>query len=194
MKTRCHNCGATSSLDLLVSTNSAGRAFVAAFNVPPAIAPLMLKYLGLFRPVNRELAFGRATTLISEITPFINNGKLTFDRQTTDAPLAAWSWGINQVLVARDTGKLTVPMSNHNYLYRIVQGYDHRKHATEGDSTVQAWSGETSTGATIQLNGLRKPVFAGKSQRETWEIVQQAHRPGETQDETYERIKGDYGG
>ena len=42
MKTRCHNCGTTASLDLLVSTNAAGRAFAEAFNVPAPLAPLML--------------------------------------------------------------------------------------------------------------------------------------------------------
>ena len=40
MKTRCHNCGASASLDMLVSTNAAGRAFAAAFNVPAPLAPL----------------------------------------------------------------------------------------------------------------------------------------------------------
>jgi len=192
MKTRCHNCGATASLDVLVSTNAAGRAFAAAFNVPAPLAPMMLKYLGLFRPANRELAFARATTLLSELTPFINAGKLTFDRQTTEAPVAAWSWAINQVLAARDTGTLKVPMTNHNYLYRIVQGYDHRKHSTEGDEAAKAWSGSVTSNATIMLNGLRKPVFAGKNQQETYDIVMQDQMPGETADEAYERIKEKY--
>lgn len=192
MKVRCHNCGATASLDLLVSTNAAGRAFAAAFNTPEPLAALMLKYLGLFRPIERELTFGRATTLLSEINPFINKGKLTFDRQTTDAPIAAWSWGINQVLAARDSGSLKIPMTNHNYLYRIVQSYDHRKHSTEGDDAAHAWSGTTSSGATVMLNGLRKPVFNGKSQKETYDIVKAAYKPGDSMDETYERIKGEY--
>lgn len=193
MKTRCHNCGATASLDLLVSTSAAGQAFAEAFNVPTPIAPLMLKYLGLFRPVNRELAFGRATTLLKEINPFINKGKLTFDRQTTDAPIAAWAWAINQVLVARDNGTLKPPLSNHNYLYRIVQGYDHRKHSTEGDAAAQAFGGMShNTGATVMLNGLPKPVFAGKSQKETYDIVKAAYKPGDSMDETYERIKEQY--
>ena len=193
MKTRCHNCGATASLDLLVSTSAAGQAFAEAFNVPAPLAPLMLKYLGMFRPLERELAFGRATTLLKEINPFINKGKLTYNRLTTEAPIAAWAWGINQALTARDKGTLKLPLGNHNYLFSIVQGYDHRKHSTEGDAAAKAYSSASvDTGATIQLNGLRKPVFIGKSQKETWDIVQQAHKPGETQDETYERIKEGY--
>lgn len=192
MKTRCHNCGATASLDMLVSTNAAGRAFAAAFNVPAPLAPLMLKYLGLFRPPERELSFGRATTLLAEITPFITAGKLTFDRQTTAAPIGAWAWAINQVLAARDAGTLKMPMTTHNYLYRIVQGYDHRKHSVEGDEAAKAWSGNTTSGATVMLNGLRKPVLMGKTQQETWDIVMQAQMPGETADEAYERIKEKY--
>ena len=192
MKTRCHNCGASASLDMLVSTNAAGRAFAAAFNVPAPLAPLMLKYLGLFRPPERELAFGRATTLLAEITPFITAGKLTFDRQTTEAPVGAWAWAINQVLAARDAGTLKTPMTTHNYLYRIVQGYDHRKHSVEGDEAAKAWSGSTTSNATVMLNGLRKPVFGNMSQRETFDAVMKAQRPGETADEAYERIKEGY--
>lgn len=197
MKVRCHNCGAVASLDALVSTNAAGRAFAAALSVPAPLAPVMLKYLGLFRPANRELSFGRATTLLGEIVPMINGGKLTFDRQTTDAPLNAWAWGIEQVLQARDVGKLSTPLINHNYLYRIVQSYDHRKH--DGGDVMRAWGGASAQcasmgamGATVMLNGLKKPVFVGKTEQETFDIVMQAQEPGESADETYERIKEKY--
>lgn len=194
MKVRCYNCGAVASLDALVSTNAAGRAFAAALSVPAPLAPVILKYLGLFRPTNRELSFGRATTLLGEIVPMINGGKLTFDRQTTDAPLAAWAWGIEQVLVARDVGKLSTPLTNHNYLYRIVQSYDHRKHG--GGDVMSAWGGASApmgaVRATIMLNGLKKPVFLGKTKQETFDIVMQAQEPGESADETYERIKDKY--
>lgn len=193
MKTRCHNCGATASLDLLVSTNAAGQAFAEAFNAPAPLAPLMLKYLGMFRPLERELGFGRATTLLKEINPFINKGKLTYNRISTDAPLAAWAWGINQVMTARDKGTLKLPLGNHNYLFSIVQGYDHRKHSTEGDIAAQSYAGASGdTGATVMLNGLRKAVFSGKSQKETYDIVKAAYKPGDSMDETYERIKDQY--
>ncbi len=43
MKVRCHNCGAVASLDLLVSTNQAGQAFVSALDAPPELKPLILK-------------------------------------------------------------------------------------------------------------------------------------------------------
>lgn len=191
MKTRCHNCGAVASLDLLVSTHAAGRAFAAALEIPPELKPLMLKYLGLFRPLTRELSFARATTLLTDIIPHIQTGKLTFDRVTTDAPLNAWAWGIEQVLQSRDAGSLKLPLNNHHYLYRIVQGYDACKH--QGKNVLHAYGGHQINHAqTVLLNGLPKPVFADKSQRETWDIVMQAQQPGESADETYERIKIDY--
>lgn len=189
MKVRCHNCGAIASLDLLLSTSQASQAFVAALDVPPQLKPLVLKYLGLFRPNNRELSFARAATLLSQLTPPMQAGKLTFDRQTTDAPLGAWAWGISQVLAARDTGNLSLPLTKHNYLYRIVQSYDPRKHSNDPIETfTQPKSHPTQT---ILLNGLKKPVFAGKSPQETYDMVMQAMAAGESADETYERIKGD---
>lgn len=195
MKTRCHNCGATASLDMLVSTNAAGQAFAAAFDVPSELKPLMIKYLGLFRPADKALAFGRAATLLNQITPYINDGKLTFNKITTDAPLGAWAWGIEQVLIARDAGTLTLPLSTHNYLYKVVQGYDYRKHG-DGTGTMKAWGGSTgsvNTSLMVMLNGVKKPVLAGKTQQETVDIVRQEQiGSGESMDETYERIKGDY--
>ncbi len=190
MRTRCPNCGAIASLDLLVSNTQAGQAFAAALEVPPQLKGLMLKYLGLFRPKTRELDFGRATTLLKDITPRINKGELSYNRVTTPAPIEAWQWGITEMLARRDKGGLKLPMSNHNYLYSIVQDYDPRIHGGEPIETfgslVQAQE------QTIMLNGIRKPVFANKTQQETFDIVMQAQDAGESADETYERIATQY--
>lgn len=189
MKTRCPNCGAVASLDLLVSNTQAGQAFAAALDVPPQLKGLMLKYLGLFRSQHRELDFGRATTLLKDITPRINEGKLTYKHITTPAPIEAWAWGITRTLQARDEGSLTLPLTKHNYLYSVVQGYDPRKHASE---PIQTFSSLTQQTTTVMLNGVKKPVFAGKTARETYDITMQQMDAGESADETYDRIAHQY--
>lgn len=185
MKIKCPNCGATTSLDALLSTNAANAAFLAALDVPPALKTELIRYIGLFRSPNRELTFKRAAKLLNELTPAVNAGKLTFNRQTTAAPLVAWQWAIEQVFKSYDAGKLTTPLTNHNYLYTIVQGYDARKHSPE-DTPTTAQTG----GKTVMLNGVPCAVLAGMSKRETYQYVLNNQSAGETLDETYNRLTG----
>lgn len=186
MKIKCPNCGAVASLDLLLGANETNQAVLAALDVPPELKTLLIKYIGLFRSQQRELTAKRWANLLNQLTPAINQGKLTFDRKTTAAPLQAWQWAIEQVFKSYDAGKLTTPLTNHNYLYTIVQSYDARKHSPE-DAHTTADTG----GKTVMLNGVPCPVLAGMSKRETYQYVLNNQSAGETLDETYNRlIKG----
>lgn len=187
MKTKCPNCGATHSLDSLIMANKGGEAFLQAFDVPPELKTPIIQYLGLFRSVGRDLSFDRVAKLLAELNPIIHAGKVTFDRQTFDAPVAAWTWAIEQAIKARDEGRLTLPLKNHNWLFAVMRQFDPRKDAP-GKTTNAA----PAYGATVMFNGVRKPLLNGKDAQETWDIVNQARNPGESLDETYERIEGDY--
>mgnify|MGYP000433309792 CR=1 FL=1 len=162
MKTKCPNCGATHSLDSLLMANKGGEAFLQAFDVPPELKTPLIQYLGLFRSAGRDLSFDRVAKLLAELNPVIKAGKVTFDRQTFDTPIPAWSWAIEQAIKARK------------------------------DAPAKTTNANPAYGETIMLNGLRKPLFNGKTAQETWDIVNQAHEGMESLDETYERIKHQY--
>ena len=187
MKTKCPNCGATHSLDSLIMANKGGEAFLQAFDVPHELKVPMIQYLGLFRSHGRDLSFDRVAKLLAELNPIIHAGKVTFDRQTFDAPVAAWTWAIEQAIKARDEGRLTLPLKNHNWLFAVMRQFDPRKDAP-GKTTNAA----PAYGATVMFNGVRKPLLNGKDAQETWDIVNQARNPGESLDETYERIFEEY--
>ncbi len=49
--------------------------------------------------------------------------RLEFDGKLFDAPIPAWIYAINEMLKQREAGKLKLPLSSHNYLFRIVSAY-----------------------------------------------------------------------
>ena len=187
MKTKCPNCGATHSLDSLVMANKGGDAFLQAFDEPPELKTPIIQYLGLFRSVGRDLSFDRVAKLLAELNPVVKAGKVTFDRHTFDTPIPAWVWAIEQAIKARDEGRLSLPLKNHNWLYAVMRQFDPRK-----DVPAKTTNASAAHGETVAFNGVKKPVFAGRTQQETWDIVNQARDPGESLDETYERIKSNY--
>ncbi len=185
MELKCLNCGCTHSLDSLVMANKGGKAFLQAFDVPPELKTPIIQYLGLFRSQGRSLNFDRVAKLLAEINPIIRAKKVTFDKHTFDAPVTAWAWGIEQMIKQCDEGKLSLPLRNHNYLFSVMSRFDSKKDVNPNQN-------QGVLGDFIKLNGLKKPVFNGKTQQETFDIVMQARDVGESPDETYERIKNQF--
>ena len=40
-----------------------------------------------------------------------------------DAPPAAWLWALQEVIASRDSGKLTLSLKSHGYLYEVISNY-----------------------------------------------------------------------
>lgn len=110
MKTRCPNCGATLSLDALIAHDDARAALRLLVQLGGDLATLTVRYLGLFRPTQTELTFARVAKLLGEILPDIQAQRIERKGAVYDAPPAAWLWAMQEVLVTRDSGKLTLPL------------------------------------------------------------------------------------
>lgn len=116
MKTRCPCCGATASLEVLITHDEARSLMVALAGISDELAKAALRYLGLFRPGERDLSWARAAKLLGELVPLIQAGEITRKRQIYPAPREAWIWAFNRVIEARDSGKLTPPLTSHGFL------------------------------------------------------------------------------
>lgn len=121
MKVKCSACGAVHSLDALVANQAARDALNAALLVNGELGKALIGYLGLFRPLKSSLTFERVATLLNELTPMIQAGKINRDGREFDAPVEAWIYAIHQMLASRQTLKL--PMKSHGYLLEIIAGY-----------------------------------------------------------------------
>lgn len=185
MKTKCPNCGYQSDIDGLIRVMSGGEAFLQAFDVPCELKAPLIKYLGLFRnPTGHDLTWDKLTKIMADLVPSIKAKKVTFDKRTYDAPPQAFIWGIEQVMKQFNEGKLKLPLKNHHYLFAVLESFDIRKDVNPNQSPT--------LGEFVAFNGVKKPLLNGKTGRETWDIVNQSREPGESLDETYERIKGEY--
>ena len=116
MKTRCPCCGASASLEVLITHDEARSLMVSLAGISDELAKAALRYLGLFRPGERDLSWARAAKLLGELVPLIQAGEITRKRQSYPAPREAWIWAFNRVIEARDSGKLTPPLTSHGFL------------------------------------------------------------------------------
>ena len=83
----------------------------------------LVQYLGLFRPSKSSLSQARMYSLMSELIPDIRAGEIHRNGQVHPAPVAAWTYAFNEVLTARDSGRLKTPLKSHGYLYEILAGW-----------------------------------------------------------------------
>lgn len=123
MKTRCPSCGTTVSLDALIGHDAAREALVEVFKLSGALGSIMIKYLALFRPANRDLSMNRVAKLVGEIVPDIQVQRIERNRQVYEAPVDAWIWAMDQAVQARDNGRLTLPLKGHGFLYEVITTY-----------------------------------------------------------------------
>lgn len=123
MKTRCPNCGAVLSLDALMAHEAAREALTLVFALSGALGAAVTRYIGLFRPAQRELSMDRVAKLLRELVPDIQRGEIARGGSTHPAPPEAWIWAMSQALAARDAGRLTLPLSSHGWLYEVIAGY-----------------------------------------------------------------------
>lgn len=123
MKTRCPNCGATVSLDALMTHEAAREALALVFTLSGPLGSAVTRYLGLFRPASRELSMDRVAKLLREIVPDIQRGEIERNGAKCPAPVEAWIWAIAQALAARETGRLKTPLTSHGWLYEVIAGW-----------------------------------------------------------------------
>ena len=123
MKTRCPCCGSENSLDALIAHEQARQSMWTLANIGGPMTQGLVQYLGLFRPSKSSLSQARMYSLMSELIPDIRAGEIRRNGQVHPAPVAAWTYAFNEVLTARDSGRLKTPLKSHGYLYEIIAGW-----------------------------------------------------------------------
>jgi hypothetical protein len=123
MKTRCPNCGAVMSLDALMTHDAAREALALVFALSGPLGSAVTRYIGLFRPAQRELSLDRVAKLLREIVPDMQAQRIERGGQVYPAPPEAWVWAIGQALEARDTGRLKLPLTGHGWLYEVISNW-----------------------------------------------------------------------
>jgi hypothetical protein len=118
----CYACGAELPLEALFGHEQDRTAFgrLAMLSIP--VGGRVVAYVGLFAPVKNRMTIARKAKLIEELLPDLQRQAITRAGRDWEAPHAAWSLAIENVLTMRDNGKLTLPLTSHGYLYAVLQG------------------------------------------------------------------------
>ena len=120
MRTRCPCCGTTASLDVLVAHEDARAALGAVFQISQPLGTALVRYLSLFRPATRELTMARVATLVTELLPNLRSNSIPRKGRDWQVTPADWCAAIDQMMQARDTAKLTLPLNGHGYLLEVL--------------------------------------------------------------------------
>lgn len=151
MKVKCPACGASMSLDVLVGHDEARAALVELSGISDELVRGCLKYLGLFRPAEKDLTFARVAKLLGELRPLMQAGEISRNRQSYPAPREAWLWAFEQVLAARDAGRLNrLPLTTHGFLYETLTFWSPEKAAMAPVPFVPTDDGRVKTNSKLR--------------------------------------------
>ncbi len=149
MKAACPACGAAFSLDTLLGNEGAREAVMAALAIPAPLGKLLVQYLALFRPAQRQLSFDRVASLLSELLPMISAASIERSGRTWSAPQDYWRMALEEMLAKRD--KLTLPLKSHGYLLTIIEGYSNKAEAKQEASIEAQRGGHTQVGGSVLM-------------------------------------------
>lgn len=136
MKLVCPSCGFFASPEAFLGEAEAQRALLLAFKLPTPLAGPMHQYLRLFRPAQRALTARRIETLLAELLPMIEAGRVERRGRLWPAPLEAWRTALDEMVTKRD--RLTLPLKSHGYLLEILAGYADKAEGTAENKREQA--------------------------------------------------------
>ena len=128
MKTRCPCCGASFSLEVLISHEASREALKNVFLLSGELGAETIRYLALFRSSERDISMDRLARLLSQLIPDMRSCTIARRGQVFDAPPAAWVWAMRQALAAREAGRLKTPLTSHGWLYEAIAGWRGEDH------------------------------------------------------------------
>lgn len=125
----CPVCGSEFDIAVVFAAEADQQALarMAAVSIP--LGARVLQYIGLFAPAKQRLTAAKKIKLMLQLLPDLERQAINYKGRDWPVPLSAWAQGIDQMLAARDAGRLDTPMKGHNYLYAILAGMADRHEA-----------------------------------------------------------------
>lgn len=134
----CPLCAAELSIEQLFAHAETRQAFARLAMVSLPLGGRLLAYVGLFAPTRNRMSIARKVKLLEELLPDVERGAIERKGREWYAPRDAWSDAIEQMLAARDAGKLTLPITGHGYLYEILVGMADKAESRQEHQVEQA--------------------------------------------------------
>lgn len=167
MHSRCPNCGATASLDVLVAHEDARAALQTVFQISQPLGTYVVRYLSLHRPATRELTMARVATLVGQLLPHFKSASIPRKGRDWNVTEEDWCVAIEQMMQARDSGNLSTPLKGHGYLLEVMAGLADKAERMQEQSHDAALrhrgqSAVTVRGVAMPMGQALDAVFGGK--------------------------------
>lgn len=120
MKCRCPQCGHAAELIHFANEEAARQAVYLVAGLPKSLGQLSLRYIGLFKPTERSLSWERTLNLLKPLKADIDAAQITRHGRIWAAPEGLWHKALTSTISQAETGKVKLPLKNHNYLYEII--------------------------------------------------------------------------
>lgn len=116
----CPDCGAERPLPDFLADAQSRTALAAALDCPAPLARLIAPYIALHAPAKRRVTMPKLARLLRELADLLASDTLTRGKDILAITPAIWAEALTDVLVARDAGRLTLPLTGHGYLSEIA--------------------------------------------------------------------------
>jgi hypothetical protein len=163
----CPMCGIHLDLGHLIVAADDRAAFLRLLEVSLPIGATLLRYVQLFAPPKTSLTQRKQARIIVQLLPDLQRAAITHRGREWAVPLKVWQAGIDQMLAARDAGKLELPMKSHGYLYAILSSLADKTEAvaeaqTEAAKRAPRQDTVTVHGQPMPMGQALAQVFGGQ--------------------------------
>lgn len=148
----CPTCGTELDMATVFAHADDQRALSRLIAVSVPLGARVLQYVSLFQPERQRLTAAKKIKLLLQLLPDLERQAITFKGREWAAPLPAWAQAIDQMLAARDAGRLELPMKGHGYLYAVLTGLADKVEAV-AEAQTEAARRAPATAATVQVRG-----------------------------------------
>ena len=166
MRLTCPACGAVASLEIWSQDGKARETLATVAAMPGEVASHACAYLSLFRPKSKALTWTRALKIANELKSMVEHGWVRWDR-SVDRPATPDMWAAAMARMIECPPR-DLPLSNHNYLRRIVfsMADEADRHAeVSRNKTERAGTFRKDAGTGISPIGECKPPSVEEMKR-----------------------------
>lgn len=148
----CPVCHSELSIAQFFASEEAQRTFtrLAVLSIP--LGARVVRYLTLFSPPKTRLTHGKQLKLIEQLLPDLERRAITQQGQDWQAPLSVWNQAFEKVFAVADSGRLTLPLSGHGYLYSTIRDLSN-KAAAQAEGKTEQDRRNTPQRGSLQVDG-----------------------------------------
>ncbi|MFT4190876.1 MAG: hypothetical protein QM617_05035 [Comamonas sp.] len=153
----CPSCNADMDLDVALAHDELRAAVAEIITVSLPLGRQVLRYANLFKPRKNKMRPDRLARLIGQLAPDLQRQAITHNGREWTVPHAAWEAGFNAMLERAASGKFTLPLESHGYLYATLASQADK---AEGQAEAQTESDRRVVPRrdNVQIHGQTLPI------------------------------------